>query len=134
MRIMLDTNILISMALFPSSKMNALKKTICKYHQIILCSYVVDELKDVVRRKFPMRQTDVDVFLQTLPYILVYTPDYINTTIYPYIRDASDVPVLVSAILEDADILLTGDKDFSVIEIAKPEILTVTEFLGKYAE
>ena len=82
MRIMLDTNILISMALFSSSKMNALKETICKYHQIILCSYVVDELKDVVRRKFPMRQNDVDVFLQTLPYILVYTPDYINTTIY----------------------------------------------------
>jgi len=42
------------------------------------------------------------------------------------------LPVLVSAIQEDVDILITGDKDFSDIEIEKPEILTPSEYLNLY--
>lgn len=43
-----------------------------------------------------------------------------------------DEKVLYSAIIADVDILLTGDKDFSDIEIEKPEILTPGAFLEKY--
>jgi predicted nucleic acid-binding protein len=38
----------------------------------------------------------------------------------------------MSAILADADILITGDKDFSGLEIEKPEILTPAEFMRRY--
>lgn len=41
--------------------------------------------------------------------------------------------VLVSAIIEEVDILITGDKDFSELDIEKPEILTPKEFLEKYS-
>ncbi len=43
-----------------------------------------------------------------------------------------DYPVLNTAIIEDVDILVTGDKDFSDVEIEKPEILTPSEFAEKY--
>ena len=46
--------------------------------------------------------------------------------------DVDDEKVLYSAIIADVDILLTGDKDFSDIEIEKPEILTPGAFLEKY--
>ena len=48
------------------------------------------------------------------------------------IRDKSDYPVILSAILADVDVLITGDKDFKDIKIEKPEILTPTEFLQIY--
>jgi predicted nucleic acid-binding protein len=101
-------------------------------HQILLCTYVVDELKDVVARKFPTKYSETDRFLQSFPFILVYTPEQFDKSAYPDIRDIYDLPVLVSAILEDAFILITSDKDFTDVEIEKPEILKPHEFIAIY--
>ncbi len=50
----------------------------------------------------------------------------------PDIRDDKDKPILASAIIENVDVLISGDKDFNDIEIDRPEILTPSEFLEKY--
>lgn len=73
----------------------------------------------------------MDHFLTVLPFRYVYTPDEMDEDLFE-IRDEMDYPVLYSAIVEDVDILITGDKDFSDIDIEKPEILTPNEFVGKY--
>ena len=52
--------------------------------------------------------------------------------VYPKIRDKKDYPILASALIANVDILITGDKDFSVLELDKPEILTIIEFEEKY--
>jgi len=132
MRIMLDTNILISMFLFPSKTMNKLKFCLCMHHEILLCSYVVEEMKDVISRKFKSYENKSEEFFQTFPFDLVYTPESFNKDDYPEVRDIFDLPILVSAILENADILISGDKDLTTIEIERPEILTPTEFLDRY--
>ena len=62
MRIMLDTNIFISMIFFPSEKMQLLKTKLSKYHRIVICSYVIDELSEVIKRKFSHKQKLLDVF------------------------------------------------------------------------
>jgi predicted nucleic acid-binding protein len=49
------------------------------------------------------------------------------------IRDEKDYPILYTAIIEDVDILITGDKDFLNIDVEKPEILTPAQFLEKYS-
>ena len=61
----------------------------------------------------------------------VYTPDEIDREMF-MIRYVKDYPVLYTAVIEDVDILITGDKDFADINIEKPEILTPTEFVEKY--
>jgi predicted nucleic acid-binding protein len=43
-----------------------------------------------------------------------------------------DTNVLVSAIVEDVDLFVTGDDDFNNVEIEKPEIITPSEFLARY--
>ena len=48
------------------------------------------------------------------------------------IRDDKDYMVLHTAIVADVDILITGDKDFTDVEIERPEILIPKEFLEKY--
>lgn len=133
MQVMIDTNVLISIFLFPSAKMQRLVAAITERHTIVLPSYVVDELREVIRRKFPQKYDLLDRFIQELPFTLAYTPEKIDPEKYPEIRDKKDLPILVTAILEDVDVLITGDADFAAVEIERPEILTPAVFLQKYA-
>jgi putative PIN family toxin of toxin-antitoxin system len=131
MRVMLDTNVLISLLLFPNPRMNAMMERIFTEHELVLSSFVVSELKDVVQRKFPAKMKAVDKFLLRMSYDLVYTPEEMDETLFS-IRDVKDYPVLYTAIIEDLDVLITGDKDFDDVEIEKPEILTPADFMAKY--
>ena len=45
------------------------------------------------------------------------------------IRDVMDRPILRAAIYANADVILTGDKDFLEADISCPQILTAAEFL-----
>ena len=92
MRIMLDTNIFISMIFFPS-----------------------------VQTRF-----------MELPFELVYTPEELDADEFPEMRDVKDFPILATAIIEGVDVFLTGDKDFLVLDVETPEILTMKEFLEQY--
>lgn len=128
---MVDTNVLISLLVFSSKKMNQMIECIFMEHQLVLSSYIVDELKDVVKRKFPSKIEAVDILLAKMNYEYLYTPDIIDKTLF-IIRDIKDYPVLYTAIIEDVDILVTGDSDFKDVNVEKPEILTPTEFVRKY--
>ena len=131
MRIMLDTNVLISALLFPGTRMDTMMNNIFMEHQLVLSSYVVEELNRVVQRKFPGKETAVRKMLLKMSYEYVYTPEEFDTELF-HIRDMKDYPVLYTAIIEDIDILITGDKDFSDIEIDKPEIMTPGEFIEEF--
>ncbi len=48
------------------------------------------------------------------------------------IRDVNDYPVLYTAIIENVDIFITGDKDFLGIGVEIPEIMTPADFMEKY--
>lgn len=128
---MRDTNVLISALLFPGSKVDSLMNCIFTKHQLVLSSYVVEELKNVVKRKFPNKEQVINKLLVTMSYEFVYTPSDLEEGLFD-IRDIKDYPVLYTAIIEDVDILITGDKDFKGIDIEKPEIMTPTEFVEYY--
>lgn len=74
MRIMLDTNVIISALLFPSKRMNDMMDYIFTQHQLVLSSYVVEELKSVVKRKFPAKEYAIEKLLMVMSYEYVYTP------------------------------------------------------------
>ncbi|KTE89517.1 twitching motility protein PilT [Desulfitobacterium hafniense] len=131
MRVMIDTNVLISALLFPSQQMNTLIYKITTEHQLVLSSYVVEELLNVVRRKFKSKLGAVDLLLSQLTFELVYTPAQPKTGLFE-IRDEKDYPVLYSAIVEDVDVFITGDRDFDGLGLEKPEIVTVAVFLENY--
>lgn len=133
MRIMLDTNVLISAILFPGDKINNMMNYIFLRHQLVLSLYVVEELKSVVRRKFPKKEPVIEKLLLMMSYEYVYTPDDMKENLFS-IRDVKDYPVLYTAIIEDIDILITGDRDFEDIIIDKPLIMTPKEFSDKYIQ
>ena len=132
MRVLLDTNVLVSAAILPSPRISALVDEIAGRHTVVLSTYIIDELKAVVRRKFPAKYGLLEDFLRELPFELVYTPEKIDASKYPGIRDDKDLPVLASAVDEDVDVLLSGDGDFAPLDIKRPEILTPGGFLQRY--
>ena len=78
MRVMIDTNIFISAALFPGGKASAaLMKALVSPYQPVTCDYVIDELHRKFQEKFPDRLEDLNAFLNaSLPVIsVVKTPD-----------------------------------------------------------
>lgn len=132
MRVMLDTNIFISMIFFPSGKTRELARRLADNHQIVVCDYVIEELRLVTSRKFPEKRKFLDCFFLELPFELVYTPKALDFDEFPEMRDTKDSPILATAIMEGIDVFLTGDKDFLVLDVEMPEIFTMTEFLEKY--
>ena len=67
-----------------------------------------------------------------LPFELVYTPKTLNLSEFPEMRDMKDSPILATAIMEEVDVCVTGDRDFLVLDVEVPEIVTMTEFLRQY--
>ena len=131
MKVMLDTNILVSAFVFKSKKMNELIYKLSVEHEIVICSYTIEELKELVDTKFKVTQKDLDEFLKDFPFILVYSPTTVENKLFE-IRDKNDYIILHTAIIENVDVFITGDKDFNDIDIDKPEIMNATEFLEKY--
>ena len=133
MRIMIDANVLVSGLLFSHSQVSTILEYIARNHQLVISSYVLEEFKAVVVRKFSHRIGEADALLEKLSYELVYTPDAPEPGIF-FIRDAADYPVLYTAILEGVDVLVTGDKDFADAETDVPEILTPRQFMDLYMQ
>lgn len=88
---------------------------------------VIKELYDVVARKRNDKLNHIEEFLNTISYTLIPTPE--NYKGIPNIRDEKDKPILAAAIFSNVDYLITGDKDFLVLDIKKPKILTMQEFI-----
>lgn len=131
MKVMLDTNILVSAFLFKSKVINKLIDKLSKEHKIIICSYTVEELNELIMTKFKVDVKELDEFLTNFPFEMVYSPKKVKEKLFE-IRDENDYIILHTAIIEDVDIFITGDKDFFDVNIERPEIITVKDFFEKY--
>ena len=132
MKVMIDTNIFISAALFPSGRdENALKKALMPPYQPLTCDYVVDELHRKFQEKFPGRMTELEAFLYSSLSIIRVIP--IPEEVFEaesLIRDVKDRPILRAALSSKVDLFLTGDKDFLESSVDDPRIISVADFLS----
>ncbi len=131
LRVLIDTNVLISAALSVSSTpyLAYVKAASYPCHGLI-CEQNVEELRRIFNKKFPKHLAALDSFLAiallTLELVPVPTTENDAET---QIRDVNDRPILRAAIAADADIILTGDKDFLEAGLANPLVMTPAEFL-----
>ncbi len=130
MRILIDTNILISALLFPKSTPAKALMYAAQHHELVLCDRNIFELREVLNRKAPQLLPDAEVLLAELAYELIPALEHAEKLI----RDAKDQPILNAAIVADVDIILTGDKDFLSLELEHPRCLTAAQFLTEEVE
>lgn len=132
MRVLIDTNVLISAALNADGvPYQAYVKAASYPNHGLICEQNVDEMKRIFNKKFPKRLAALDKFLSialiTLELVPIPTDENMSES---QIRDADDRPILRAAIEAKADILLTGDKDFLESGLKNPLIITPAEFLN----
>lgn len=132
MRVLIDTNVLISAALnINSIPFQAYVKAASNPNHGLICEQNIDEIKRIFNKKFPNRISSLDKFLSTALLTLELVPvPLTETASETQIRDINDRPILRAAIEAKADILLTGDKDFLESGVKNPRIMTPAEFLN----
>lgn len=128
MRILVDTNILISAILFPNGKPAQALLKVTEEHEMVLCEQNLMELREVVKRKVPGLLPNVEALLLELSYELIPISNDMEKTM----RDPKDQPILNAAIHANVDLLITGDKDFLVLKLDQPKCLTAAQFLENY--
>jgi len=124
MRVMIDSNVMISAVYNPNSRPAAALTHVCENHVLVLCDYIIAECYDVIKRKFPHHLPVLDKLLSTLAYELVATP--CTGLSMP---DPKDSPILNAAIMADVDIVISGDGHFLSLTIKRPNVLTPAQYL-----
>ncbi|GBR72579.1 putative PIN domain protein [Candidatus Termititenax aidoneus] len=97
---------------------------VVKQHELVLCDHIVFELREVVARKKPELAADLDSLLMQLSYELIAAPQEPSK----FINDPQDYPILNAAILADVDIIISGDKHFLELNLARPQTMSAAEF------
>jgi putative PIN family toxin of toxin-antitoxin system len=131
MEIMVDSNIIVSAILFPNSIVAKVFDFILDNHTLVLCDYIINEVENVFLEKFPHRMNEMKKLIGRLKYRR-FNFEKSNISVYPRIRDINDFPILIAAIESNADIFITGDKDFDEISIDKPIIMKPRKFADEY--
>jgi len=133
MRVLIDTNILVSAVLFPKGlARQALVNAIEGDDEAIVCGYSITELWEVFERKFP---NEVRLLPQFMAYLssgmtIVATPEYADVD-GPVLRDPKDQPILLAAYAADADLILTGDKDLLDAGLDRPQVVNPRTYLAQ---
>lgn len=131
MKIMIDTNIIISAVLFPNGRAaQAFQKALLPPCVPLICDYIVDELRRKFQEKFPDHVMELDAFLfHALTYIHVVPTPEDTAGVEMAIWDPKDRPILRAALNAHADLFLTGDKDFLEASVTELRIISVPTFL-----
>lgn len=138
LRVVLDTNVLLSGIAYPASVPG---KILAAWRhgsvEVLLSSYIVEELRRVLPRlvnRHGLTLTEIDDLVDTLSIqaeIIEPLP-----SIEPDLRDAGDQPVLGTLLAalktSGADYLITGDKDLLVLAERYP-IVTPAKFWATHA-
>jgi predicted nucleic acid-binding protein len=122
---MFDTNVIVSAVYNPGSKPDQALRNACRHHELVLCDYAIAECYNVVQRRFPQHAPVLDALMASLRYETAIAPRGPNARI----PDPKDAPILNAALLEDVDIIVSGDRHFLQLEMERPQVMTAAEFL-----
>lgn len=130
MRIMIDTNVILSAIYKRGSLPDRVPQHACEHHDLVLCDHIINECYEVVQRRFPAHMPVLDELLVNLRYELVVSP----RAAVAEIADPKDQPILNAAILHEIDVLVSGDKHFLRLELEQPLILSPAQYLEWVAQ
>jgi len=126
MRIALDTNVLVA-AFIAHGNCNELLEYCIVRHEVILSNFILEEVLDVLTRKFDFTQAEARSAVRLLrTRTRVIDPSPLPA---PVCRDADDDTILATARTARCVAIVTGDKDLLVLKRYEGvRILTPSEF------
>ncbi len=125
-RVFIDANTLVSGLFFEGAENKLLNMGLAGTIELITCDFVIEEVKEVTRRKFPEK---TDTVTDVLELITIVDAGDISRA-KEMIRDKKDAPVLAAAIKHQPDYFVTGDNDFHNTKIKEHvNVVKTREFL-----
>ncbi len=113
MRILVDTNVIVSGLIAKGACFEILEDLVYS-HTPFVTPYVMDECQKVLLHKFHLSKGTVKSLLQTVDR---HFKKGKTSTKRPNIcRDANDNQILADALINEVDIILSGDKDLLSLE------------------
>ena len=112
MKLLLDTNVLVA-ALVARGTCSDLLEHCVRQHVVVSSQPLLNELREVLERKFRQRASDVRATLQLFAetFTLV-TPDTLDP---PVCRDRDDDVVLAAALAGECAAIISGDEDLLIL-------------------
>ena len=128
-RVVLDTNIIISSIFWKGSPHEVVRRGILKVYQLVTSAEILDEVSNKLRTKFKFPEESI----QDLVDILVAHSHIVETAAkFDVVRDGSDNKIIECAYAGKADYIVTGDPDLlDLKEFKNTRIITAKEFLEK---
>lgn len=130
MKILLDTNVLISALIFGGQTGTLLNMLFESEHELYVSDYIDREFKDKLEQKWPQKAEEVYCLYRKLNINFCSSSE----EILEKLRDKKDEPVLSDAIHHKIDVILSGDRDFLEAEIERPLIFSpamMLEYLNR---
>ena len=128
MRVVLDTNVLVSGLAYPDSVPG---RIISLWRQggmeVVLSRYILDEMVRVLPRLPRLRLTTEEIGALADSFLFladIFEPEFSQN---PALRDPTDQPILALLLQSQADYLITGDKDLLALADQHP-IVAPTAF------
>ena len=113
MKLLLDTNVLVA-ALIARGTCSDLLEHCVRHHVVVSSQPLLDELRDVLTRKFRQRAADVRATVRLFEEtFMLVTPLPLEA---PVCRDVDDDVVLATARAGECAAILTGDQDLLVLD------------------
>jgi putative PIN family toxin of toxin-antitoxin system len=129
MKVFLDTNVIVAAHEWPSGVCAEVYEHVLRKHEFVTSEVVVAESRRVLKENFQVPAKLLNIFVDELKeYQKVGRPETPYDTSFD---DEDDLEVLASAVSADADMLITGDKSFRMLddEVSELSIRTPREFL-----
>lgn len=106
MRLVLDTNVIISALLFDGLPEQLLLSTLGGLHELVLSPYIIAETTRILEDRFKVQPTNLKLLQQLLGEAeIVYFQPFLNV-----VADEPDNRILETSIEGNANYLVTGDK------------------------
>ena len=120
MRIVIDTNVLVSAFVFGGKAGTLMNMLFESSHELLVSDYVDAEFKAILEMKWKEKAEKVYLLYHKLPFV------FCGSSPIPMgnLRDAKDIPVLSDALFHQADMILSGDKDFMEADIERPLVFS----------
>ena len=122
MRLLIDTNVLISSFVFDGRPLNLLYTLFAKGYALYVSEYIDAEFREKVAQKWKSRERKILDEYERLGIPMLKSTE----NVYRVLRDADDDPILSDAIDHDIDIILSGDKDFLDAGLEHPKVMSVS--------
>ena len=129
MKIIIDTNILISAALKGGKVKILIAYMISSTeYQWLVSSEIIDEYKNVLNRpKFRLSETQKQEWFEIIELATTLVEVNVNVN-FP--RDQKDAKFLALCLCSQANYFITGDKDFEeILDLGLTQIISASQFL-----